>query len=110
MVRFWATTDEAIDLYAEHLKANYPNHVAPFNQRRMQDREAALAEAVVFWILKSFDARPKINEVVGAGGADFVCSAHFGSPILARCEPLPESMFIVEATSLDPDAAKGAST
>ncbi len=104
MMRLWATTDEAMDLYAEHLKANYPNHLAPFNQRRTQDREAALAEAIVFWMLKSFGVRPKINEVLGTGGADFVCSANFGSPILTLREPTPENMFIVEATSLDPDA------
>jgi len=44
-----------------------------------------------------------MNEVVGTGGADFICSQNFG-PIFARREPTPESMFIVEATSLDPDA------
>jgi hypothetical protein len=104
MVRFWATTEEAIDLYVEHLASNYPDQVAPFKQRRTQDREAALAEAIVFWTLKSFGVRPKINEVAGTGGADFVCSANLGSPILARREPTPETMFIVEATSLDPDA------
>lgn len=93
-----------MDLYAEHLKANYPTHLTPFNQRRAQDREAALAEAIVFGMLKGFGVRPKINEVVGTGGADFICSANFGSSILGLREPTPESMFIVEATSLDPDA------
>lgn len=103
-MRFWATTDEAMDFYAEHLKATYPQHLGPFNQRRTQGREAALAEAIVFWMLKNVGVRPQINEVVGTGGADFICSANFGSPILARREPTPETLFIVEATSLDPDA------
>ena len=40
---------------------------------------------------------------MGTGGADFICSQNFG-PIFVRREPTPESMFIVEATSLDPDA------
>lgn len=93
-----------MDLYAEHLKEAYPTHLAPFNQRRSQDREAALAEAMVFWMLKAFGVRPKINEVRGTGGADFICSANYGAPIFALREPTPESMFIVEATSLDPDA------
>jgi len=103
MVRFYTTADEAMDLYAEHLQKEYPTHLTPFHQRRAQDREAALAEAMVFWMLKNMGLRPKMNEVVGTGGADFICSQNFG-PIFARREPTPESMFIVEATSLDPDA------
>jgi hypothetical protein len=103
MVRFYTTADEAMDLYAEHLRKEYPTHLTPFHQRRAQDREAALAEAMVFWMLKNMGLRPKMNEVVGTGGADFICSQNFG-PIFARREPTPESMFIVEATSLDPDA------
>lgn len=102
-MRFYMTTDEAMDRYAEHLNNEYPTQFMPFNQRRAKDREAALAEAMVFWMLKNMGLRPKMNEVAGTGGADFICSQNFG-PIFARREPTPESMFIVEATSLDPDA------
>lgn len=55
---------------------------------------------MVFWMLKSFGVRPKINEVVGRGGADFVCPANFGSPILARREPPPEGAFGVLTRSV----------
>jgi len=65
MVRFYTTVDEAMDLYAEHLQNDYPTHLTPFHQRRAQDREAALAEAMVFWMLKNMGLRPKMNEVVG---------------------------------------------
>jgi len=44
MVRFYTTADEAMDLYAEHLRKEYPTHMTPFHQRRAQDREAALAD------------------------------------------------------------------
>ena len=93
-----------MDFYAEHLKATYPQHLGPFNQCRTQGREAALAEAIALWILKNVGVRPQINKVVGTGGADFICSANLGSPIFARREPTPETVFIVEARSLDPDA------
>ena len=48
MVRFYTTADEAMDLYAQHLQKEYPTHLTPSHQRRAQDREAALAEAMVF--------------------------------------------------------------
>jgi hypothetical protein len=56
------------------------------------------------YICKNIGVRHKSTRWSGTGGADFICSANFGSPILARREPTPETLFIVEATSLDPDA------
>jgi len=53
-------------------------------------------------MLQGFGVRPEVNEVPGTGGADFLCSATGGSPILALREP--KSHFVVEATSLDSDA------
>ena len=98
------STTEVIDSYAEYLRAKNPESLPSFVQRRASDPEAALAEAVVFSMLQGFRVRPEINDKPGTGGADFICSASGGSPFALLRPPSPESQFIVEATSLDPDA------
>lgn len=59
-----------------------------------------MAEAVVFGMLQGFNVDPHINDEVKTGGADFICCASRG-PLVKR---LPEDRFVVEATSLSPDA------
>ncbi len=59
-----------------------------------------MAEAVIFGILDGLNVDPQINDTVTKGGADFICCASRG-PLIKR---LSQDRFVVEATSLSPDA------
>src|SRR5262249_34648617 len=64
-------------------------HHEKYEQRYLDNEEAAVAEAVAFSWLCSIDLHPNYNEDdLGNGGADFIC------------EPPSFPAFVVEATSL----------
>src|ERR1022692_2227962 len=93
-------TDGMLNSYSEYLHQGHPENAKRFDAARLSDREAALAEAVVFGMLQGFNVDPQINDDVKTGGADFICCPSRG-PLSRR---LPEDRFVVEATSLSPDA------
>jgi hypothetical protein len=92
--------DGMLSSYSGYLHQSHPKNAKRFDDTRTSDREAALAEAVIFGMLQGFHVAPEINDLVETGGADFICRASRG-PLV---KPLPQDRFIVEATSLDPDA------
>lgn len=92
--------DGILSSYSEYLHHGHPENAKRFDQNRASDREAAVAEAVVFGMLQGFNVDPQINDEIKKGGADFICCASRGS--LRR--RLPQDRFVVEATSLSPDA------
>ena len=99
------TIDGVIDSYGEYLRLKHSANFEGFELRRASDREAALAEAVVFGLLKSLHLSPELNEEVGTGGVDFICAGSTLSYGLRKViKPSLEDRFVVEATSLDPDA------
>lgn len=98
----FGTTDieGMLNSYSEYLHHGHPEKAKRFDVTRASEREAAVAEAVVFAMLQGFDVDPQINDQVTTGGADFICCASRG-PLV---RPLPQDRFVVEATSLNPDA------
>jgi hypothetical protein len=92
--------DGMLNSYSEYLRHGHPENAKRFDEMRASEREAAVAEAVVFGILQGFNVDPQINDEVKTGGADFICCASRG-PLVRR---LPQDRFVVEATSLSPDA------
>lgn len=93
-----------LDSYSEYLRLNHPENAKRFDKTRSFDREAAVAEAIVFGMLQGFNVDPQINDKVNQGGPDFICCP--GSPLIGRS---PEDRFVVEATSLSPDAVSNRS-
>lgn len=88
-----------IDSFADYLLVkDRPTHER-FKRMREQDPEAALAEAMVFRILQRFSCHPELHDHESTGGADFLCRPTRG---IFKANPADE--FVVEATSLNPDA------
>lgn len=92
--------DGMLNSYSEYLHHDHPENAKRFDKARGDAREAAVAEAVVFGMLQGFKVDPRINDDVKTGGADFICCASRG-PLAKR---VPQDRFVVEATSLSPDA------
>lgn len=92
--------NDVLDWYSDYLRNKHPKNANRFNQTRQLDYEAAVAEAITFNLLTYMRVEPDINDQVGTGGADFICCAS-SSPFSKR---LPRNHFVVEATSLNPDA------
>jgi hypothetical protein len=85
--------EEVVQAHAEYLSLNHPAFSSKFEKLLLADREAAIGEATVFSLLKTyFRARPEPADVPGTGGVDFIC--HRGRP----------EEFVVEVTSLKPEA------
>jgi hypothetical protein len=94
------TVDGVAQSYSNYLNIKHPSNYERFEALRSSDKEAAVAEAIVFAMLQTLRVRPSLNDQVKAGGADFICYCHRGIIF----NPKPEDRFIVEATSLNPDA------
>lgn len=77
-----------VSSYRDWLEVKASDQLRPFVQRLRDDPEAAHAEAVTFSVLRCARLNPRICEVIGTGGVDFVC------------EPLDRPAFVVEVTSL----------
>jgi hypothetical protein len=85
--------EEVIHAHAEYLRAEYPAYYEKFVNLLRADREAAMGEATVFCLLRTyFRAEPEPADEPGKGGVDFVCRR--GTP----------DEFVVEVTSLKPQA------
>jgi hypothetical protein len=89
-----------LNSYSAYLRATHPKNAERFELMRLSDREASVAEAIVFGMFKTMGLRPEIHDQVGTGGADFICYGSSG-PLV---KPSPVDRFVVEATSLDPAA------
>ena len=94
-----------LDSYSGYLHSGHPKNANRFDLARKLDREGAIAEAITFAMLQTMDLQPEIHEQVGIGGADFICCGSRG-PLFKRS---PEDRFVVEATSLSPDAVSNRS-
>lgn len=97
--------ESMLDSYSEYLRITHPENAKRFDRTRASDREAAVAEAVVFVMLQGFDVDPRISDEVGTGGPDFICCARRGH--LAK--RTLQNRFVVEATSLSPEAVSNRS-
>lgn len=79
--------------HAEYLRIKHPTYYKKFKKLLAADSEAALGEAVVFSLLRTyFRCSPQPADEPGTGGVDFVCY-----------KDRPEE-FVVEVTSLKPEA------
>ena len=82
-----------IRAHAKYLRAEHPAYYDKFVRLVKADREAAMGEATVFSLLRTyFRAEPQPADEPGKGGVDFVCRK--GTP----------NEFVVEVTSLKPEA------
>jgi hypothetical protein len=88
-----------IDSFADYLFVKDRATHDRFTRMRDLDVEAALAEAMVFRILQHFGCHPELHDHESTGGADFLCRPSRG---IFKANPADE--FVVEATSLNPDA------
>jgi hypothetical protein len=98
---FGATdVDGMLNSYLEYLWNGHPENATRFELLRESDREAAVAEAIVFGMLQTMGLRPETHDQVGTGGPDFICCGSRG-PLFSRSL---RDRLVVEATSLNPDA------
>jgi len=85
--------EEVAQAHSEYLRTNHPKYHKKYEALLTADREAALGEAAVFSLLKTyFRVRPQPADEPGTGGVDFLCNK-------GRREE-----FVVEVTSLKPAA------
>ena len=85
--------EELIQSHAKYLRAEHPVYYDKFVLLVKADLEAAIGEATVFSLLRTyFRAEPQPADEPGKGGADFVCRK--GTP----------DEFVVEVTSLKPES------
>jgi hypothetical protein len=85
--------EDVLQAHGEYLSLLHPDFSSKFDELLLADREAAIGEAAVFSLLKTyFRARPEPADVPGTGGVDFICH---------RAKP---EQFVVEVTSLKPEA------
>lgn len=87
-----ASISEVAKSYSLLLEIRYPDHHRAFQLRAASDPNAANAEAVVFSWLRWQGLSPTPSDDPGVGGPDFLCSPMLGAP------------FLLEVTSLEPDA------
>lgn len=85
-----------IDSHAERLHELDPKTATRYTGMLAEDREACLAEAVVYDVLDGLNLQPRIIDLLGTGGADFECCPSSGPLFLRHTE----ARFVVEATSL----------
>lgn len=91
-------TNQLVDSFVAYIRKEAPSNLKPFENLRKSNPESALGEAVVFGILQQLGLNPAIADAPGVGGADFLCTYKPG--VLSNLA-VP---FVVEATTLDPDA------
>src|ERR1700692_1609038 len=85
--------EEVLQAHADYLRAEHPAYYDKFVSLVKADREAAMGEATVFSLLRTyFRAEPQPADEPGKGGVDFLCRK--GTP----------DEFVVEVTSLKPEA------
>ena len=87
-----ASISEIVTAYSLLLEVRYPEHHRAFQLRTASDPNAANAEAVVFSWLRWHGLSPTPSDTPGLGGPDFLCSPMWAAP------------FLIEVTSLKPDA------
>jgi len=87
-----ASISEIVKAYSLLLEVRYPDHHRAFHLRTASDANAANAEAVAFSWLRWHGLSPTLSDAPGLGGPDFLCSPMLAAP------------FLIEVTSLRPDA------
>ena len=87
-----ASVSEIVQAYSVFLEVHYPDHLRAFRLRTASELNAASAEAVIFSWLRWHSLSPAPADAPGLGGPDFLCSPPLGAP------------FLLEVTSLNPDA------
>ncbi len=92
-----ASIADVANAYSLLLEIRYPEHHRAFQFRAASDPAAANAEAVVFSWLRSQGMSPTPSDSPGLGGPDYLCSPMFSKP------------FLLEVTSLKPDAVSARS-
>lgn len=92
-----ASIADIVKAYSLLLEIRYPDHYRMFKLRTASDPAAANAEAVVFSWLRSQGLSPIPSDDPGVGGPDYLCS-----PVLFQ-------PFLIEVTSLKPDAVSARS-
>lgn len=93
--------DEVIDSFVKYISKESPKNLKSFQDRRLADPEAAMAEAMVFGILQQLQLSPTIADEPGVGGGDFLCQYR---PI--RFTDSGAQPVMVEATTLEPTAVE----
>lgn len=98
MNRGGVNIEDVLNSYSDHLRCKLPKNADRFGCTRKSSRESAIAEAITFHILGAMGVSPEIHDQVGTGGVDFICRSPRQPP------GAPQDRFVVEATSLSPDA------
>jgi hypothetical protein len=73
--------DRVVESYKSWLEVKSPSHLQGFAGRLREQPEAARAEAVTFAILRQRGLRPRVGEVIGKGGVDFLCEPDRKPPV-----------------------------
>jgi len=98
MNRGGVNIEDVLNSYSDHLRCKLPKNADRFGCTRKSSRESAIVEAITFHILGAMGVSPEIHDQVGTGGVDFICRSPRQPP------GAPQDRFVVEATSLSPDA------
>jgi hypothetical protein len=92
----WSVGDslsEIVKAHGDYLLVKHPAYYDKFQNLVHADPEAAMGEAAVFSILRTyFRAEPEPADEPGTGGVDFICRKN------------QDDAFVVEVTSLKPDS------
>jgi hypothetical protein len=86
------SVSDVVKAYSLFLEVRYPDHYGAFRLRTLSDPNGANAEAVMFSWLRWHGFSPTPADVPGLGGPDFLCTPPLAAP------------FLLEVTSLNPDA------
>jgi hypothetical protein len=87
-----ASIGDVVKAYSLLLEIRYPDHHKAFQLRTASNPAAANAEAAVFSWLRWQGLSPTPSDAPGVGGPDYLCS-----PMLSKA-------FLIEVTSLNPEA------
>jgi hypothetical protein len=88
------TLENVTKAYSVYLEVCAPDQHTAFLSRLVSDPEAAKAEAAIFSWLRARRLAPRINEKIGQGGIDYLCSASNGIPFLIEVTSLSKAAVV----------------
>jgi len=80
--------DEVLKSYKTFLSVKYPPHLVELKKREVSNSDGVKLEAAMFSVARHYRLTPKISEIIGEGGVDFLCSSD-------------KYKFLLEVTHLD---------
>lgn len=100
---------EVLESYKTYLEVKYPSHLEELKKREKGNLNGARFEAAMFSMARSYNLNPKISEIIGEGGVDFLCNFNSSSFILEVIHLNTESIEKQTGISNKPVSGEGGS-